>query len=285
VSQTKLTPALNKEPKLRHEFVGMMFAVAIGEVGLQAASLLQAGQVLRFLPAYTHLILATLLIATSWVGWTLSLAPGARRDVSGIFEWEFVVLLLDVLLVILYFVLVRSVDFAKDQAAPHIAPASNVASLIAVIFALYLMWDFLTKVLVSWKHRGESKRSMKQHFDSLWWCSSGVRMLPSLLCFIISWVTVRLFQGVDPPHMLTADVALIALVLLFRALKDLASSFTKRDLNGKLSLDGKARMKRAVRWTTLCGVALLGGLLWSAYSIPLPARIMSAMRLVPSAQK
>ena len=26
-------------PKLRHEFVGMMFAVTIGEVGLQAAAL------------------------------------------------------------------------------------------------------------------------------------------------------------------------------------------------------------------------------------------------------
>jgi hypothetical protein len=285
VSEAKLAPAAKTEPKLRHEFVGMMFAVAIGEVGLQTAALLQASQIIPFLPAYSHLILATLVIATSWVGWTLSLAPGARHDVRGIFEWEFVVLLLDVLLVILYFVLVRSVDFAKDQAAPHIAPASNVAGLIVVIFALYLMWDFLTKVLVSWKHRDDPKRPMKQHFDSLWWRSNGVRMLPSLLCLITSSVTVRLFKTVDPPHMLTADIALIALVLLFRALKDLASSLTKRDPDGQLSPDGKAQMKRAVRWTVLCSTALLTGLLWSVYSFPLPTRIVSEMQLVPSAQR
>lgn len=31
------------EPTLRHEFVGMMFALTIGEVGLQAAALVKAG--------------------------------------------------------------------------------------------------------------------------------------------------------------------------------------------------------------------------------------------------
>lgn len=31
------------EPTLRHEFAGMMFALTIGEVGLQAAALVKAG--------------------------------------------------------------------------------------------------------------------------------------------------------------------------------------------------------------------------------------------------
>ena len=283
MSEAKLNPPdANMEPKLRHEFVGMMFAVAIGEVGLQTAALLQAGHMIRFLPAYSHLVLATLLIATSWVGWTLSVAPGARHDVSGIFEWEFVILLLDVLLVVLYFVLVRSVDFAKDQAAPHIASASKVAGLIVVIFALYLTWDFFTKVLVSWKHRIESKTSMRNHFDSLWWRSNGVRMLPSLLCLIVSWVTVRLFKSVDAPHMLTADIALIALVLLFRALKDFASSFPKHSPDGQRLRDRKLRMKRAALWALPCVVVLIAGLAWSFYSLPLPTQIVSDTQLLPS---
>ena len=85
----------DNQPKLRHEFVGMMFAVTIGEVGLQVASLVQAKHYIHFLPFYFHLLLATIVITSSWVGWSLSQAPGARRDVKGVFTWGFVTLLLD----------------------------------------------------------------------------------------------------------------------------------------------------------------------------------------------
>lgn len=125
-----------EQPRLRHEFVGMMFAIAIGEVGLQAAALAKAQHVVHFLPAYSHLFLATIVIATSWVGWSASVAPGARQDVQRIFQWEFVVLLLDVILVIFYFILVRTVDFGKDGTSPQIDPASTVAKwLIWISFS------------------------------------------------------------------------------------------------------------------------------------------------------
>ena len=94
----------------------MMFAVAIGEVGLQSAALVRSGHFEQFLPAYSHLLLATIMIATSWVGWSVSVAPGARKDVDGIYQWEFVVLLIDVALVVIYFILVRTIDFTE---APH----------------------------------------------------------------------------------------------------------------------------------------------------------------------
>lgn len=43
---------------------------------------------------------------------------GSRRpkDVDGIYQWEFVVLLIDVALVVIYFILVRTIDFTE---APH----------------------------------------------------------------------------------------------------------------------------------------------------------------------
>jgi hypothetical protein len=73
-----------KDPKLRHEFVGMMFAVAIGEVGLQTATLVKASDFpndfLYFLPAYSHLILASIAIAASWVGWTKSKSRSGQKD-------------------------------------------------------------------------------------------------------------------------------------------------------------------------------------------------------------
>lgn len=61
--------------ELRCEFVGIMFALAVGEVALQTAGLVQAGQVVRYLPAYSHLFLALFVIGcmirlplpTSWL--------------------------------------------------------------------------------------------------------------------------------------------------------------------------------------------------------------------------
>jgi hypothetical protein len=127
------------EPKLRHEFVGMMFAVAIGEVGVQTAILVQAHNWMHFLPAYFHLFLATVVIATSWVGWTLSSSPGARTDVNNVFEWEFLVLLLDVLLVVIYFILAKTVDFTGEPNVQLNASAAPESFWILVIFLVYFV--------------------------------------------------------------------------------------------------------------------------------------------------
>ncbi len=269
------TRAANPEPKLRHEFAGMMFAVAIGEVGLQTAALFQAGHFLHFLPAWTHLIVATLMIATSWVGWTLSVAPGAQHDVKGVFQWEFVVLLVDVILVILYFILVRSVDFEKGETAPHIAPAWGVALLVTIIFAVYLVWDFITKVLIFWKYRDRSRKGLFQHYNAAWCLTSGVRILPSTSCLILAYVAMQLVKSVDAPHLLTADVAMVAIVLLFRALKDLTSSFPKVQADGSLSAWNKDKRRQALWWTGACCVVVFLGLLWSARPLPLPPRIIA----------
>jgi hypothetical protein len=60
--------------------------VPIDECDGTVAVLVQAGHVAHFLPAYSHLLLATTVVAASWVGWSVSLAPGARQDVCGVFQ-------------------------------------------------------------------------------------------------------------------------------------------------------------------------------------------------------
>jgi hypothetical protein len=159
-----LTCKFEKEtdPKLRHEFVGMMFAVTVAEIGLQVASLVRQTDFSfqLYLPAFSHLLLATIVIATSWVGWTLSQSPGARHDVSKIFEAEFVVLLIDVVLVICYFVLVRSVEFGKPEGEAKTVwsiSAAPEARWVLYIFGLYFVWDFVTKVLIYRKDRAVRK--------------------------------------------------------------------------------------------------------------------------------
>jgi hypothetical protein len=78
---------------LREGFVAMLFALAIAQVAINAAAVFAVSAALESkLAASAHLIVALLLIACSWVGWRQSRSPG---------------LLLDVLLVVLYFIIVQ----------------------------------------------------------------------------------------------------------------------------------------------------------------------------------
>src|SRR2546430_544180 len=88
-----------RKPELRHEFVALMFAVAVAEIGVQLASIVRDGRFWDFLPAYAHLTLALILIAASWVGWSKTRAPGGVADVEAVLSLRFLVLLLDVLIV------------------------------------------------------------------------------------------------------------------------------------------------------------------------------------------
>lgn len=310
----------DSDPKLRHEFVGMMFAVTIAEVGLQIAALVQAGHFvswIHFLPEYAHLLLATVVIAASWVGWTLSVAPGARHDVKRIFQWEFLVLLLDVALVILYFILVRSVDFEKEQVAPHTASASKVGLTLCWIFFLYILWDILTKVIIFLRDRQEE--AGKKWF-TYWLREYGSRMLPALVCLGLAGAMTSLFRTVDRPHLLTADLAFLALVLLFRVLKDVISAIfptehvraertvlaTVRDpktgvdtleerliairepddkeRKAKEDAERKARKKWVIGWTIICVLFMSLGWLWTTHSwcLPLTEHIITEIKTEPS---
>jgi len=274
-------PTAESEPRLRHEFVGMMFAVTIGEVGLQGAGLVQAGQPMHFLPAYGHLLLATMVVATSWVGWSASVAPGARKDVDHVFQWEFLVLVLDVFLVVVYFIIVRTIDFAKEG-SPRIDSPSTVAGWVVLVFILYLAWDFLTKVLISWRDRDTPNKKLGEHFNGSWLRLTGSRMVPTLVCFVLALSTWRCARNADRPHYLTADFSMLWLVLLFRVLKELVSAYFPSPAGRHIPKPGMSK-KSAVGWTIVCGLLLSVGLAWTAFSwpLPLPARIVAAIRNGP----
>jgi hypothetical protein len=226
-----------KDPKLRHEFVGMMFAVTIGEVGLQVASLVQAKHYIHFLPFYSRLLLATIVITSSWVGWSLSEAPGARRDVAGVFTWAFVTLLLDVFLVVTYFIIVRTIEVGKGTEPTRIDPPEKVAWLILIMFALYFIWDLITKICAYDKAR-----------DGNWFRHCGLRMIPTCICVILALYIRSQLESIDLAHYLNADLALLTLALLFRSLKDIVSEgFPK---SGKVV--EKAKVFRALAWSLVC---------------------------------
>jgi hypothetical protein len=72
---------------LREAFVGMLFALAIAQIGINAAAVIAASapavplQPGSKVTASAHLFVALLLIACSWVGWRQSVSPGITEKV------------------------------------------------------------------------------------------------------------------------------------------------------------------------------------------------------------
>src|SRR5205807_165076 len=78
----------------------------------------------------------------------------------------------------------------------------------------------------------------------------------------------RLVAAKNSLHYLTQDFALLWLVLLFRALKDLVSAwFPKETLNW---VTAKKSLKL---WVLACVVMMVLGIVWTTYSWPLPERV------------
>jgi hypothetical protein len=190
--------------QLHLTFVEMLFALAIGEVAVDASRLVILNSqgsvgIAGSLPAYTHLILATIVIATSWVGWRTSRFSGS--DIKTVFSWDFVELLLDVLLVILYFLLVRFAELPADSPGAVVPNASAEAGMTAIIMGIYVLWDFL------------SCRTERAKLK--------LRVWASVLCLIVSLMALRML----PLHsnrgtaVILTDVALLGLLLMFRAMK------------------------------------------------------------------
>ena len=246
----------------------MMFAITIGEIGLQTAALVHSTHLVHYLPAFFHLVLATIVVAASWVGWSRSLGP-SRKDVNEVFEWPFVVLLLDMVMVVTYFILVRTVDSSDHN--HDVLKASTVAGWHVLIFVWYILWDVVTKFLIidrqpgvtwlrAWRElAGEVLEERRER---------QLRAIPTVICLILSIVLWYAFDQADYEHYLTADIALLSVVLLFRALKSLFPAIWQS------KADHRAKKPRELlyrwAWTIACVGGLVVGTWMTAYSRPLP---------------
>lgn len=197
------TPAEIKRGKdLHREFVGMLFALAIAQVAVEAAEIMNSE--LGFwskAPALSHLLLALIVIAASWVGWgrsAYSLSP-----VGNVFTGDFVELLLDVWLVCIYFFLVQGAEqlvIVQNVDTIEWGSAAVESLWVTVMFWTYFVWDFWTK------------RNDRQTLRQRGWAS--------FVCAVLSAVAFLALAPVrGSTSAVLADLALIALVLLFRAMK------------------------------------------------------------------
>jgi hypothetical protein len=216
---------------LREAFVGMLFALAIAQIGVNAAAVIAASappvsaQPASQFAATAHLLVALLLIACSWVGWRQSVSPGITEELTGVFQRSFVGLLLDVILVVLYFIIVQraEINTITGQIAVEPTSARPEAAGLLWVFAVYIGWDLLTDVL----SHGRIPSDIRW-FSRKTVAAAVVSIFASALCLVLVFlVFLAAANAKSVPKVIALDVALAATILLFRSLKPVEKLLSK----------------------------------------------------------
>jgi hypothetical protein len=218
---------------LRFVFVQMLFALTVGETARQIATLIdQTGVSAEAASSYSHLLLATIIVATSWVGWTRSISSLNMLPLLTIFSLPFLVLLIDVSLVIFYFIIVKGVEMPMADTYIVTPSAKNETFWVLIIFMVYFLWDFLTKAVAQdiQTNTGESRAETKSHrtfrerfFSLEFWKRGGITFICAGIALLL-WYLLR--DASSRSSVVLADLSLLSLVLLFRALKQRTLNWT-----------------------------------------------------------
>ncbi len=195
-------------------FVELMFAVAVGDAAIQIGKVMQAVRltgdyflkdIRQVSPSIAHLLLAVLVIACSWVGWRRSNTTRYYMErLEGVFTWSFLILLVDIFLVICYFILAEGAEIPVKPKFPTdplrvTASAQPETVWVAVIMVTYVVWNVLT-IRMSVPHVRRGLRAIHVLFVAtlavaIWYLEGSVVRRRDVVC---------------------VDCQLMALVLLFR---------------------------------------------------------------------
>lgn len=245
--QTKVSPDSGKprEPAddgLHFGFVELLFSLAVAEIAVRFATVIDEAKVLwlnwNCWAGYAHLLLALFVITTSWIGWGKSFSSHRDSKLNSVFTLDFAELLIDVGLVITYFVLVHRAETVVNASgnistSPSIGPE---AICIPTIFTLYLLWDIVSKF--PWrKEKGGKQLGWKKLLSS-----GSVSLLLVCLASGISsfaWYACGLSRGATVQQVVVFDLSMIGLIILFRELKaylhppkECAGQSSEKDANG-----------------------------------------------------
>lgn len=205
------TAPAGQDDKVRKDLVQVFFGLVLGQIAVYVACLIEVWnpQSLSYVAAWTHIILAFALTTSSWFGWQISVRKARLTDEASVFQVGFLLSILDIVLVTLYFLLVHQVEIEGVAAfplktKPTITEPSAMSEvwIILTIFVIYALWDSLR-----WRYK-----------------EVGYRPWPSAACIILSAAClfpVYAFAPNQPIAAVFADLYLIALVFLFRAMKRL----------------------------------------------------------------
>ena len=203
----------------RKEFVQFLFSLCVAQIAVFAAAVTTIDPLWSWnkLAVVTHLTLAIVVVWTSWFGWRSSVEK-QKLDEQNPFGRSAWLALLDVGLVICYFLLIRSADMVDVEQGKRLGSSAALESptphpesrTILLMFVIFLVWDIVSK----WE----------------WWPAraSGVKWKcpwPSICCVCISGLVVLLTATVHKTgNFISAglfDSALVLVVFMFRQMKQI----------------------------------------------------------------
>jgi hypothetical protein len=199
--------------KLRFDFIGMMFALAIGQVGIQIGDFYSTNiSLIKYPFILSHLGLAVFIISSSWIGWRNSYSTGSQNPLNDNFGISYLILVLDLILVICYFILVKGVE-QYNPLTNKIQPDSSFeVRWIFKIFIIYFIWDIASKIV-----KIENPTTLKIRSNFKQFISRGYQSALSLsiVYFIINPMIIKQTSN----SVVLTDIALLFVFILFRALK------------------------------------------------------------------
>lgn len=220
MTATGAISANQQDDPLRYAFVEMLFALAVSQVAVHAADLSGAsGSWSERLSALTHLALGLTVVAASWVGWRQSRSPGMSQQISSLFSLRFVALLLDVLLVILYFILIRAVELQqKDGVSTTSLPSATPEAMwLSAVFAVYVLWDLIADLFTTGcLPPGLSGGTRFSKAVRVAFVCTSASLLCTALCLAVWWLSLGVSDGY---RVALLDISLMVVVLFFRVAK------------------------------------------------------------------
>lgn len=220
-------PPAPADDSLRWTFVEMLFALAVSQVAINVADLISLGDpLMKKMPAFAHLTVAFVLIATSWLGWRRSRSPGMLESLEYVFSLRFLALLADMLLVVVYFIIARGAEIEQKGGETKLADvvSARPESIgLCVVFGVYAFWDLATDVFP----RGCIPPAPGRLWTGL--KAAFVSMFASVVCLVFVGFIVFAFATTTAGRceVLFLDGALLCVILLFRELKAIENPLAK----------------------------------------------------------
>ena len=188
---------------IRWVFVSFLYTVVASDIASKISRVFCNWEKMAIIrrTALSHLALAAVVVITSWLGWSLGTASGSYARVTEVISRPTLLLLMDFILLVLYYVLESGIEVEgiKPQDAAH------VSLWCMVIMFGYVVWNIIIRFVGS---------SPGVSFFGQISVSFGCAMLSSVAFYLF-----KRMKSAPPCSVLAADVALISLFLLFRAMK------------------------------------------------------------------
>jgi hypothetical protein len=145
-------------------FIDILFAFTAGKI---LDSLARA----QHIPpeGWAHLGLAAVILLTSWVGYHAS--QNRTRYLIHFFNWPFWQFVLDVLMVVLYWLAALYIEGTGGLATSPTARPTTV--IVALLFVLYVLWDLTARqmALSSQYDGGDTQTKRRRRLVTLWCCA------------------------------------------------------------------------------------------------------------------